>query len=198
MVGLFAKVPEPGQVKTRLGEDVGMEEAAQFYAGSLEWIILRLEGSDVPYRLFYAPPDGERALLDRYESLCSRNLSAQSGEDLGERMLNALEELHSDYERSMVLIGSDSPDLPLEVLNEVTGKLEQADVVLGPAEDGGYYLIGMNAPKPVLFEGMEWSHPEVLEETLKRAREKGLDWAKVRGWRDYDRLEDLLCLLSTD
>lgn len=175
-----------------------MREAAEFYAGSLGWMILRLEESDFPYRLFHAPPDGDDELLDRYDSLEAETCRPQSGEDLGERMLRALEELHREFERPMVLVGSDSPDLPLEVVHDATEALDDADVVLGPAEDGGYYLIGMREPQPAVFEGMEWSHPDVLEETLRRAGEAELDAATLRAWRDYDRLEDLLGSLGAD
>jgi rSAM/selenodomain-associated transferase 1 len=196
VVGLFAKHPEPGRVKTRLGEDVGMERAAQFYAESLAWMILRLDRSEFPFHLFFAPADREEKLEELYGGLEEVPLWAQRGNDLGERMLNAVRCLSDRSSGPVLIVGSDSPDLPMEYLRRAREALAEHDVVFGPAEDGGYYLVGMNEPQPALFEGMEWSHPDVLEESLQRARRASLETETLPVWTDYDRVEDFRDVLN--
>lgn len=190
VVGIFGKFPEPGKVKTRLGADVGMKEAAAFYAGSLSWMLIRLENGPYPFEMIYAPSSSEERFSKRYSLFEEIRTRSQSGSDLGEKMCNAVEELYDDYDRAVILLGSDAPDLPFDYLNQAGNELRSNDIVLGPAEDGGYYLIGMNEPYPVLFKDMEWSHSEVAEETLKRAERKSLEVGLLPEWRDYDRLVD--------
>lgn len=198
VIGLFAKFPEPGQVKTRLGRDVGMETAARFYEESLAWMILRLKQSEFPFRLFYTPFDSGNQFREQYDLLEEVPCHPQKGDDLGERMLNAVRLLDKKYSGPSLIVGSDSPDFPLKYLKQARETLIEQDVVFGPAQDGGYYLIGMNEPQPVLFEDMEWSHPDVLQNSIQRAREASLETDTVPVWTDYDRVDDLEKRLGAD
>ena len=103
-----------------------------------------------------------------------------------------LRSLPFDEAERIVLIGSDSPTLPSEFVRDAFKKLETVDGVVGPARDGGYYLIGLRRPCPELFAGIAWSEPDVLQQTLSRARQAGLDLQLLREWYDVDELEDLL------
>lgn len=191
-VGVMAKAPEPGRVMTRLGESIGMERAARFYVGCLGWILTRLRESTSRLVLFYDPPGAEDRLRELYGLDPAFPMVAQSGSDLGERMARALEYLHHRYSGPAILVGSDCPDLPLEYLERAGERLGEADLVLGPAVDGGYYLVGMMEPSPGLFEEMTWSRPDVLKRTLRRACERGMRVVMLPVWRDLDTLADLL------
>jgi rSAM/selenodomain-associated transferase 1 len=198
ILGVFAKVPRPGHVKTRLGEEIGMEKAAKFYAESLAWLLLRLSTENREFVLFFAPKSEYERLLTMYPLLESMDCQPQKGDDLGERMLNGIKYLYEEYESTPVLLGSDSPDLPFDRLDRAYEELNDSrtDLVLGPSRDGGYYLIGMNEPHEELFLGMEWSHSDVTEETLRRARQNDLTHTLLEPWRDYDRPEDVTAVLE--
>lgn len=194
VVGVMAKFPEPGRVMTRLGETVGMKRAARFYAGCLGWLLERLRGSSFRVVLFFSPDDAEARFRELYGLDSDFPMVAQSGSDLGRRMHRALTYLHGEYDEPPVLIGSDAPDLPLEYLRRGAGHLvdEDADLVLGPARDGGYYLVGTARSSPSLFEGMTWSRSDVLKRTLRRACREGMRVTLTPMWRDIDTLEDLV------
>jgi len=120
-------------------------------------------------------------------------LVAQRGADLGARMAHLAAELLADGHRAALLIGSDLPTLPAAHLTEASRALAPgaADLVLGPAEDGGYYLIGLARPAPALFEGIAWSTAGVLEATRARARGLGLREHLLPPWYDVDTPADL-------
>ncbi len=190
VVGVFVKVPRVGGVKTRLGQNIGMENAAEFYAGCLSWIFLRLDREDCTFVVFYSPEDKREELMEYYPLLKRVNCVPQKGRDLGERMLHGLRFLNQHFDQNPVLIGSDSPDLPLEYIRESGILLDDNDLVVGPANDGGYYLVGMAEPRTEIFNNMKWSHSKVLDETLERANRLNLSFERLPKWRDYDRIED--------
>jgi len=191
VVGLMARAPEPGRVMTRLGEQVGMLQAARFYAGCLAWWIVRTREGGFPLVWFYDPPGAERRLRRAYGRGGELELVPQSGNNLGVRMYRALEHLRDRYDRPGVLVGSDCPDLPLRDLARAGAWLSSKRVVLGPARDGGYYLVGTSRSTPRLFEGMEWSRSDVLARTLRRACGAGFSVGLLPVRRDLDTLEDL-------
>jgi glycosyltransferase A (GT-A) superfamily protein (DUF2064 family) len=118
-------------------------------------------------------------------------LYSQKGVDLGERMCNAVKWLfHKGYEK-VSLIGADSPDLPLSNITEAFEKLDAYDMVIGPSEDGGYYLIGMNKPHEVIFEGIQWGHETVLRDSICRAKAAGVSYFLLPQWYDIDDLDGL-------
>ncbi|MEE9615024.1 MAG: TIGR04282 family arsenosugar biosynthesis glycosyltransferase, partial [Thermodesulfobacteriota bacterium] len=192
------RVPVPGEVKTRLTPPLTPVEAAGLYRAFLADIFSRITGlRGVDIHSFYTPgntggPDRELAEIVPQET----SLTPQKGRDLGERMFNVFSGLFErGYER-VALIGSDSPDLPLAHIEEAFSALETLPhgLVLGPARDGGYYLIAMDGPSQAPFEGVTWSTETVLEETVKRARENGMQVRLLKEWYDIDTPEDLLLL----
>jgi hypothetical protein len=118
-------------------------------------------------------------------------LVAQRGDDLGARLSHAFEDLLADGAPGAIVIGSDVPTLPRAVLVAALERLAGADLVLGPSEDGGYYLIGLREPRAALFADMAWSTEGVFDETLRRAGALGLDVGLLPAWFDVDTAVDL-------
>ncbi len=204
-VGVFVKAPVAGEVKTRLGRAVGMARAAALYAafaGDVLETVARVR--DAALWVFHAP--GEAALercrrLVEPEWWSRFRVASQAGPSLGERMRAALEQMLSarhgkrpDPRQAAVLVGSDLPTLDAGRVEDALERLGEVDVVLGPAHDGGYYLIGVAAPHDALFEGIEWSTPGVLDETRRRCEALGLSYELLPPARDIDEAADLEAL----
>ena len=197
---LFAKPPLPGRVKTRLAHSLGPEGAARLYTCFLQ------DAAETARALAKARPGVSLVCewaLERGESLDGFPLTdwlpgaflhrAQTGADIGARMAAALGRCLAAGERA-VLIGTDFPDLPGEILLDAFMKLESADealLTLGPAADGGYYLIGMSGFFPEMFTGIPWSTSEVLSRTMERAGALGIETTHLPEWRDVDEADDL-------
>jgi len=188
---IMAKAPEPGQVKTRLCPPLSPEDAAELYRCFLvDKIAQAREVTGAELALAYAP--ALAAAL--FEALAPGfTLLAQRGADLTARIVAVCDELFRIGYDAAILIDSDTPTLPTERLESAVAVMSHGahDLVLGPSEDGGYYLIGLRRPHPGLFEGMRWSTPTVLEETLRRARALGLSSARLPAWYDVDTPADL-------
>lgn len=118
-------------------------------------------------------------------------LRVQAGADLGERMATAFAECFDDGFRAVVVVGIDSPTLPDVVIADAFRSLAEADCVLGPCDDGGYYLLGLSRKAPELFEGVDWGTERVLEQTRARARDAGLRTVELPVWFDIDLPDDL-------
>ncbi|MBI1387727.1 MAG: DUF2064 domain-containing protein [bacterium] len=186
---IFIKQPRPGEVKTRLGEAIGDRASAELYRDFVETSLRRFQR--IAYAnctAYYHPPEEERFFRDwlgggvKYEPQCEG--------DLGVRLMHGFERMLTRYHR-VIALGTDSPDLPLDYLEKACSSLDEHDIVFGPAEDGGYYLVGMTAPHPGIFEGIEWSSDRVLSQSLHRCESLGLSVAHTPLWYDIDRLEDL-------
>ncbi|RII26362.1 MAG: hypothetical protein CXR31_11775 [Geobacter sp.] len=189
---IFAKRPVPGQVKTRLIPHLAADEAARFYECMLRDTISRtsrLAGID---RLIFFMEEPE-AVGYFHRLAPGIPLFPQQGEDLGERMANAFRSAFSCGYREVVIIGSDSPDLPLPCMESAFVRLVtgEAEAVFGPSDDGGYYLVALNKMHAELFSGIEWSRSDVLAKSLVKVAEAGIRAALLPGWYDVDRIEDL-------
>jgi len=191
-VAVMAKVPGASPVKSRLHSVLSAERATELYRCFLLDrldALCTLEG--VSPVVAFTPVEA----AGRMKALAppAFRLVAQRGADLGERLSTLLRELLEDGHAGAIAIDSDSPTLPLAYVAEAARVLrdERCDVVLGPCEDGGYYLIGLRAPAPALFADMPWSTARVTEETLARARRLGLRLALLPSWFDVDRAADL-------
>lgn len=191
-VGVFMKSPRVGSVKTRLGESIGMRNAAEFYAVAVAWLFRRLRVAKRPFLIFYDPPEDEERIRRLYRLDSDQTMVPQSGEDLGERMYNALCWMREHADGPPVIIGSDAPDLPTEWITEGQQKLRDHRLVLGPAQDGGYYLIGARSPTRTIFDGVNWSTSDVLNQTIDRARDHGWSPYLLPPWRDIDTIDDLM------
>lgn len=182
---VFAKSPEKGKVKTRLAKDLGEEKAFEIYLSLLEHIKNVSGLSGIDRILAYSGRFNQQDPFFPADSYI-----AQKGNDLGERMHNALLEAIMKYKTATVLIGVDLPGLTTDILQNAFDLLNSNDVVIGPAEDGGYYLIGMKEAQWPLFQNMSWSHSKVLEDTLKRCEQLGLSYDFVDRLNDIDTFDD--------
>ncbi len=190
---IFIKYPDPGNVKTRLQPDLTSEDAASLYRAIVEDIVSRFKNPlDYDLYLFYSP--GKAGLEFEKWLGSSFKYVAQQGRDLGEKMYNAFVwASEQSYEQS-VLIGSDLPTIESELIDETFDKLENSDVVLGPAVDGGYYLIGMKKPNKQIFENIHWGNDVVYSATFKNASRQKLAVTKMKMLRDLDTMTDVLRL----
>ena len=192
VIVVFARAPELGRVKTRLAEEIGDAAALVAYLelGRTCWSnALAARGAMGGRALVaYTPDDGGdsvRAWLSGADAYM-----AQRDGNLGERMLSALTAVLSDGALRVVVIGSDCPTLSARLLTDAFVALHTADVVIGPATDGGYYLIGMSRAHDVLFADVPWSSPLTLGVTLDRAQAAGLRVALLQPLSDVDTADD--------
>jgi hypothetical protein len=187
---VIAKRPTPGQTKTRLSPPLAPEQAAQLYECFLKDTLDIVRRVPRVTRLInYAPLD-EAAYFERLAPDFGR--VPQIGASLGQRLDNALAYcLTEGGFRRAVIMDSDSPTLPSEYLSRAFDELDEADVVLGPCDDGGYYLIGLKQPQPRLTLDVPMSTPQVLRDTLALAAELNLHVALLPTWYDVDTIQEL-------
>jgi len=191
---IFAKVPRPGHVKTRLTPALSPTEAARLYTAFLRDTLRSARGGTTDVRLYVAPPVPD----DGFDGLPSEvTLHAQSGDDLGARMRSAFADtLRAGYDRAL-LMGSDHPTLPVSFLRQAEQALDEAEALcLGPTQDGGFYLIGMSAYYPQLFDDMTYSHSRVFTDTLARAERTDAHLTILPQWYDVDTPTDLTRMLA--
>jgi rSAM/selenodomain-associated transferase 1 len=200
-LAVMTKAPLPGYVKTRLSPPLTSEEAAALNACFLKDTAEKIDSicRRLPAKgIGVYTPRGETAV---YEGILPQdfNLLLQRGRGLGERLFHAVEDLLSYGFASVCLINSDSPTLPTASLEEAVAQLSQPGdrLVIGPAEDGGYYLIGLKLPHRRLFETIDWSTSRVLQQTIKRASELGIEPILLDNHFDVDDLTSLERLYST-
>jgi rSAM/selenodomain-associated transferase 1 len=188
-VGVFAKEPVAGRVKTRLCPPLTPAQAAQLYRISLLETVSVMSDAGFDPVVFYT---GDEAFFRR--TFPRTRLVPQGEGNLGERMERALELLLGEC-AAAVLIGSDSPDLPPSHVKEAFAALAEADFVTAPSRDGGYVLVGERRHHPELFRNIPWSTDAVLETTRRRAVEESVNYGEVGGWDDVDDLVSLTRLL---
>jgi hypothetical protein len=186
----MARMPVPGQVKTRLVPPLTHLAAARLYTGFLRDTIDRLARiNGVHPFVAYTPPAAEGF----FSGIVPPGFSTlpQAGEDLGERLVNISEALFSRGATAVVLCDSDSSTLPGRYIGEAFRRLNEADVVIGPCDDGGYYLIGMRRHTPRLFAGIPWSSARVTQRTVEAAGRLDLSVSLLKPWYDVDTAADL-------
>jgi hypothetical protein len=187
---LFAHAPVPGEVKTRLAAHCGPQKAAEI-AALMVRMTVELAADAWPGEVsLYVAPDSAHPLFRELAGEFHIRLAAQVPGDPGQVMHAALSEGIARHGAAAAL-GCDVPHLPLAVLEDAYELLARGKSVLGPAEDGGYYLLGLQAPCPALFEGVNWGGRTLLAETLERAAACGLHFELLPLERDIDTWEDL-------
>ncbi len=189
---VFTRLPEAGTTKTRLIPPLGSEGAAALQR--------RLTLHHVGRAAAFAMTRPEMALIVAHAGGTAREMSdwlgprrfvPQTPGDLGQRLLAAISRAHRGGAAKILVTGSDCPDLRESHLAEAIAALDAVDLVLAPAADGGYTMIGLRRPEPRLFESMPWGGPAVLETTLERARELGFSVRLLETLRDIDEAADL-------
>ncbi len=198
---LLVKYPSKGRVKTRLASRIGEENAVLLYRDFVQICfqnICRLKQLDCT--IYFDPSEEEdafRAWLG-HSSTCMKppDFLPQPDGDFGQRIRYGIENRLQTYS-SVIVLGTDSPDLPLDYIEQAARYLQNIDVVVGPADDGGYYLIGLSRPAPLIFENISWSTEKVFMETISAIRDLSLTCHILPPWYDVDTLDDLRRLLHS-
>lgn len=182
---IFANAPEKGRVKSRIAADLGADVALTAYRTLAEHAVAA--ASHVEWcrkTIAYAPNEKGDAMREWFGDLF--DYRAQGDGDLGRRMLAALERAFADGADRVILIGVDCPGVTEAVIGEAFNRLDQADVVIGPSFDGGYYLIGMKKPQKALFTEIPFGTGDTLQKTLTVARRSGIRVSLLEWKRDVN------------
>ena len=186
----FVKYPEPGKVKTRLAKSIGNEAAALAYRGLAESgfsTLKELSPSEFKITVMFDPPEKEREVREWLAG--ASDYKPQNGNDLGERLTHAFKSAFGEDACAVAALGSDTLGLKKEMIEKAFDNLQYYDAVIGPAKDGGYYLIGCKEIYESLFENIPWSTPGVLKATLGWIREEGLSHSLLPELEDLDELK---------
>ncbi|MEE2675841.1 MAG: TIGR04282 family arsenosugar biosynthesis glycosyltransferase [Planctomycetota bacterium] len=189
MLGVFAKFWEAGKVKTRLACDTNNQFAAEIYQAFLLSTLKRVSGLAEAQILCVTPV--ERLADFALVTPPNWTITSQSDGDLGERMNSFFQNAIECQIKKTVLIGTDSPTLPVDMIQKAFEALEDVDCVIGPAIDGGYYLIGCQQQVPPIFADIHWSSDKVLEQTIKALLGAGYSYELLPPWFDIDTIDDL-------
>ncbi|HET8808890.1 MAG TPA: TIGR04282 family arsenosugar biosynthesis glycosyltransferase [Flavobacteriaceae bacterium] len=183
---IFARHPELGKVKTRLAKSIGDEKALKIYKFLLKRTLSITQNLPMDKEVWYVEGVQENDKWDRKFF----DKKTQKGEDLGERMQNAFSEGFQNGYEKIVIVGTDIYDLTENDILSAFEKLQENDVVIGPAADGGYYLLGMKTLRPEIFQDKNWGSGTVLKETLADLNPKTLFLLETR--HDVDVYEDIV------
>jgi rSAM/selenodomain-associated transferase 1 len=192
----FVKYPTPGKVKTRLAQEVGSDQAVELYKCFVEDVVTLLDRLNIHFKFYFYPADARKRFMSwlgqKYDYV------PQVGTDLGKRMQSAFSHAFEEGFRRAVIIGSDIPDLPEDFLRQAFWEMDTHDVVLGPANDGGYYLVGFTRKGflPEAFENVAWSSDSVFEQTVSILKQNRRRVCLLPQWYDVDTLADFASLLS--
>jgi rSAM/selenodomain-associated transferase 1 len=187
---VFAKAPVAGQAKTRLAPALGAAGAAALAERLLQHTLAQATAAQVGPVELCAAPDASHPALRAAAAACGADLAEQGPGDLGQRMHRALARRLLQDDRAL-LIGTDAPSLGAAVLQQAAKALLAHEVVLVPALDGGYALIGLRRADPRWFAGMSWSHAQVMAHTRERLRAAGVNWHELPPVADIDEPADL-------
>lgn len=187
----FSKEPKLGQVKTRLSSVLNATQRNQLHCQLTQWTSQQLQ--QLGNLELWVAGDIENPFFKHLSQEYSVTVREQRGENLGERMSNAFEDGIARAEK-VIIVGSDCPFISADYFQQALNALKEADVVLGPANDGGYVLIGLRQLQPQLFEGINWGSDTVLNETLAKLNRSQASYSLLESLSDIDRPEDLKAL----
>ncbi|HIK95642.1 MAG TPA: glycosyltransferase [Planctomycetes bacterium] len=196
LLGMFARRPEPGKTKTRLAKSIGNAAAAAVYAAFVEDLIDRCETLADQFVVAATPNDDLTATWFRSRTADSTSVEFQPDGDLGKRIEWFFQQAFEKQFGKVVLIGSDSPDLPPAIISRAFRELGHFDVVLSPATDGGYVLVGLRSFSPGMFAHVNWSAATTLLDTVRAAKEAKLSVTLLPLWYDIDLIENLGTLIA--
>lgn len=189
---IFVKNPIKGRVKSRLAKTIGEEKALKIYkdliAHTLE-ITLPLECNKIVYYSDFIPATDQWSQMGYRQEL-------QNGDDLGQRMYHAFEKEFEKRRKNICIIGTDCPELNTNIIVKAFDQLQKAEIVIGPATDGGYYLLGMQHLQKKIFEKKQWSSPTVFADTIKDIETFGIKHNLLPMLNDIDEEKDLIAMLK--
>lgn len=188
---IFIRFPHRGKVKSRLARTLGAEKATVFYRLCVQQIVGELDrvSGEAKKCLSYSD-NSDKDEIQHWIGSRFRLIPQVEG-DLGQRLERSVRRLLKGSSGKAIIMASDVPDLSAEIMNNAVSALDNHDLVIGPCNDGGYYLIGMKKPHGELFEGISWSTNKVLEQTLAIAGKQGLSVFSLITLRDIDTGDDL-------
>lgn len=191
--GVFAKYWQPGSVKTRLAVTEGKTVAAKLHTEFLLVTLRRFAATGEQRVLGFTPAAYEA----EFRNLAGPDwiLQPQREGDLGERMQQYFQDAFLAGQDRVLLIGADTPHLPLAVVQQAYATLDRAEIVLGSSSDGGYYLVGVNRPVPEIFVDIDWGSSRVWEQTIQKLQGLNCSFAELPSWYDIDQRADLDRLL---
>ena len=184
---VFMKNPIAGKVKTRLAIDIGKEEALNIYLRLIEYtqfVTSKIQTCDKAIYYSSSVEEHDQWNSDTY------NKYQQKGKGLGEKLSNAFADAFNQGYEKVIAIGTDSFEITGNIIDKAFRSLQDSEIVIGPAKDGGYYLIGMNEHKPEIFNGIEWGTDKVLSATLSIIRSINYRHALLKELSDIDTMED--------
>ncbi len=189
---LFTRYPEPGRTKTRLIPALGAQGAATLQRQMSEAMVAQMAefAAHFPVSLEIRYADGNQQAMEAWLANDIPYLEQGEG-DLGDRLRRAFAQAFAQGAQAVVVIGADCPGLTPALFSQAFTALTRKDLVLGPAMDGGYYLIGLKHPAPALFSRIPWGNEEVLAATMKQAQGLSLSTHLLEPLADVDRPEDL-------
>ena len=187
---IFLKYPEKGKVKTRLAKDIGNEKALLIYKKLVSKLLNQIDSNNYDISIYFYP-ESKKNEVKKWINLPEIKHLAQSGDDLGIRMLNAFKDSISLKYAKTVIIGTDCLEINNNIISKSFYLLDDSDLVLGPATDGGYYLIGLKSVVETIFQDIHWSTEKVLKQTINKAKEIKLSYKFLDFLSDIDTLEDL-------
>ncbi len=182
---IFVRKPEYGKVKTRLAAALGKKKALDVYELLLEHTHNETEKVQADKFVFYTTEICENDIWNGYRK------QSQQGTDLGERMEFAFKNIFAEHYENVIIVGSDCFELTSEIIDNAFSLLEKNDIVIGPAKDGGYYLLGMKKMHSSIFKNVNWSTHEVFEKTMQKIKSLDLKVSLLPVLRDIDTVHDL-------
>jgi hypothetical protein len=184
---IFVRNPDRGKIKTRIANILGDEVALSVYKTLLNKTHFITQDLQVEKFVFYADYINDNDLWEEK----SFKKALQHGDDLGERMQNAFKVLFDKGFEQVIVIGSDCNDLTSAILNNAFEQFSKADIIIGPANDGGYYLLGMNTYLPELFDNKKWSTASVYQDTYNQVQSLKLNTFILPALSDVDEVDDI-------
>jgi len=181
---IFVKNINQGTVKTRLAKTIGEEKACEVYKHLVDITENAINSLFMEKRVYFSNTIIDKKWLKTIKKV-------QKGEDLGQKMQNSFKNGFDDGFEKIILIGSDLPDISAKIINEGFDQLENNEVVFGPAEDGGYYLLGMTKHHFCIFENKPWSQSNLLAKTKEELKKKKICYSLLETLNDIDTEEDL-------
>lgn len=194
ILAVFVRAPVAGRVKTRLAAEVGVHQAAEIYRGLGRRVVAACISRKYETVVWFAPAGARQVVRRWLDGLGVAGCRAQVSGALGLRLAAAFRRHFQEGASRVIAIGSDCPGVGTGIVSQALAALDGHDLVVGPAHDGGYYLIGLRAPVPQLFHDIAWSTRVVLDQTEARARQLGLRAAHLPTLRDVDTASDARAL----
>ncbi len=193
-LGIFAQAPIPGRVKPRLAQDVGPSTAAELYWQVGRRVVTSVAGSGYRTIVWFTPPTEGAFVREWLDGVGRVELRPQGGGGLGERFGQAFARHFADGARRVIIVGTDCPGVERRHVTEAFAALDAGDVVLGPTQAGGVYLIGLREPQPALFRGVPWSNAAVQAQLKARAAAARIVSHLLRPLRELETLQDARAL----